>query len=1437
MPHALSRLLLTALLLGGLVGAAGATEGAPELLSWDYTNSTGVGPCQNVKVSADGRFAAFDCAGNRQLLLPPHERHRLGWSRHLFVRDRVLQKNWLVDYSRHQDAPRNGDLGDWDFSQDGRWVVFSSSATNVVFNDTNGQTDVFVWDRLHDTVRMVSKTYEGKPANGASSLPSFGKSSNRILSWPPVVFASNATNLVPLPTRWTGHNVFVAYQGEYGSWKTKHIVTYPDRCYPQSCYSSPGGGAGAGHLRMTDGRVCYQGDDLRVMGAESIAEGRLYCQDVQSGSYFNPGGLLNVFPGISPQGQHTMISSSSFILPVDSKWVYGDQGEALVPFSPADTSQEVATDGETVVWSSPSSLNGDGRGVFAQRIEDIRSSGDCRECRVRVSDGRDTAITPDGETIVVTWHMGFHTQPPPLPGTWGSVYIIGRPRVNEAFRLRLVDPARYSFSGPSLLDESTDSYVTDDLESIARRELRPLVKGIAADGVTRIIVYAELPGPGDLQLALYEEGWEGATDWPRPGLSDLTASAPQDITTTDVSGFEWQTLSVPSLPLADGRWAAAALVWAPASFGSESDLVQARSRRTHLFGTFTSSAGGSVLEAGTDFELVRPPVFLVHGLWSGPETWEYDFVESQEPRLFGLGSEHRAHYPNDEPYRWNVPRVAKQLAELRRAMQDEGYAVTQALGVGHSMGGQLLRRMIGAPECVLGNCASNRVRDRLDNFYTGDLYGLVSVNSPHVGSELADRLLPFAIESPLTSSLLCRKGFCPLRGAVNDLRVASAETQGMPPLSLPTAVLVGTGGSEWLTRWSPSLPIPPNHTKELLSLVLMALSRDMSQELAAAIDEILGVPHDAAVGFDSQRGGASSFSVFPYVDETATGMHTDATAEARLSDQVLNLLLGLEPGAFVDGLPGGPGYGTSALLAAESAPIEAAASFARRRMSAAGDSDDEQPPQGSGDEQPGADGPGQPSLIVVSPAAGAVFAPGESIPVMVTSTLETRALIALGDQGSLQTGALLAATFIAPEYAGPLTVDVVARDEAGQEHSAQVEIVIQPLTPVVDLIPPRRELQVIEGDRLELRFSARYGDGVVREVSAQLVSLVSEDPLVAAVEDGQVIGITPGRTLVRATLAGSAEAWLPVEVTNCPEVQPPDVFASGSTAVCPGTSVMLTSSLADAYSWSTGETTRSISVSEPEEYTVTATQIGNCQATSQPISISAAGPTAGCEEGPPPPGTVVAEDIATTVFRDSAGILGFTAGAPDGVALTYTLVAGTGPVNGTLGDVVPGDGSPSRTATAGYTPNLGFLGSDSFEFQVCGTVDSNLVCDQAVYSIEIVEPPVEEDELAIDHRLTAIAEVPLEIELLLGPSSGLFVKIAGLPQFGTLRDGGGQAITVAPSSLTGSQVSYVSDPGFVGSDSFSYEVSDGSTTGAGLVTVVVEAATCDNSPSLCDDGR
>ncbi|MCC6251582.1 MAG: gliding motility-associated C-terminal domain-containing protein [Bacteroidia bacterium] len=66
----------------------------------------------------------------------------------------------------------------------------------------------------------------------------------------------------------------------------------------------------------------------------------------------------------------------------------------------------------------------------------------------------------------------------------------------------------------------------------------------------------------------------------------------------------------------------------------------------------------------------------------------------------------------------------------------------------------------------------------------------------------------------------------------------------------------------------------------------------------------------------------------------------------------------------------------------------------------------------------------------------------------------------------------------------------------------------------------------------------------------------------------------------------------------------PVITSSGSTVICQGSSVDLTSSFATGNVWSTGETTQTITVDSAQTVTVTVTDANGCEGTSAPLEVS-----------------------------------------------------------------------------------------------------------------------------------------------------------------------------------------------------------------------------------------
>lgn len=157
-------------------------------------------------VSADGRFVAFYSAATD--VVPgdtnecfPWPQPRPGTCPDVFLYDRALQTTERVSVGAG-GAQANHGSNLPEISGDGRFVAFFSVAGNLVANDTNGVSDVFVRDRLQGVTELISRAAGGVAADGPSTLQLGMSADGR-----QVAFSSDARNLVAGGT--THRGVFV----------------------------------------------------------------------------------------------------------------------------------------------------------------------------------------------------------------------------------------------------------------------------------------------------------------------------------------------------------------------------------------------------------------------------------------------------------------------------------------------------------------------------------------------------------------------------------------------------------------------------------------------------------------------------------------------------------------------------------------------------------------------------------------------------------------------------------------------------------------------------------------------------------------------------------------------------------------------------------------------------------------------------------------------------------------------------------------------------------------------------------------------------------------------------------------------------------------------------------------------------------------------------
>ena len=137
-------------------------------------------------ISANGRYIAFHSAAST---LVRGDTNRVF---DIFVHDRKTRQTRRVSVSNSGRQANAESFGAESISPDGRYVAFGSLASNLVANDANDTTDVFLYDRRTGRVTVGSLSSTGEQADDGSSnaLGAFS-ADNRYLA-----FSSWAGNLV-----------------------------------------------------------------------------------------------------------------------------------------------------------------------------------------------------------------------------------------------------------------------------------------------------------------------------------------------------------------------------------------------------------------------------------------------------------------------------------------------------------------------------------------------------------------------------------------------------------------------------------------------------------------------------------------------------------------------------------------------------------------------------------------------------------------------------------------------------------------------------------------------------------------------------------------------------------------------------------------------------------------------------------------------------------------------------------------------------------------------------------------------------------------------------------------------------------------------------------------------------------------------------------------
>jgi Tol biopolymer transport system component len=175
------------------VGSAASIQPVSVLDQPGEVPGSGAGDSGISVLSPDGRYVLFASTANNLTSIGSSNAAPLPIypSLNVFLRDRTAGLTELESINSSGSGGGNNDSLPRGISTNGQYVLFESSATNLVANDTNSATDIFVRDRNSGSTVLVSVSMSGTVGNGNSRDPVMTPDGRY------VAFVSEASNLVP----------------------------------------------------------------------------------------------------------------------------------------------------------------------------------------------------------------------------------------------------------------------------------------------------------------------------------------------------------------------------------------------------------------------------------------------------------------------------------------------------------------------------------------------------------------------------------------------------------------------------------------------------------------------------------------------------------------------------------------------------------------------------------------------------------------------------------------------------------------------------------------------------------------------------------------------------------------------------------------------------------------------------------------------------------------------------------------------------------------------------------------------------------------------------------------------------------------------------------------------------------------------------------------
>lgn len=157
-------------------------QASTSLISIGFDGQPADSPASEASISADGSMVVFESAASNLVSDDTNGKADI------FIRD--LAQGTTRRIRGQGGTEPDGDSRAPRVSANGRWIVFFSTATNLTLADNNGTFDVFLHDRVSDSTIRLSEDSNGTGGNGGSNGQAISADGRF------VIFESTADNLI-----------------------------------------------------------------------------------------------------------------------------------------------------------------------------------------------------------------------------------------------------------------------------------------------------------------------------------------------------------------------------------------------------------------------------------------------------------------------------------------------------------------------------------------------------------------------------------------------------------------------------------------------------------------------------------------------------------------------------------------------------------------------------------------------------------------------------------------------------------------------------------------------------------------------------------------------------------------------------------------------------------------------------------------------------------------------------------------------------------------------------------------------------------------------------------------------------------------------------------------------------------------------------------------